>query len=65
VSWKPEVFVQGSWSGNAIRFATKDEAWEYAQDLEARWVLVMDIRAVKSDDPVTSTWTTADGLKML
>ena len=57
MSWKPEVFVDGQWAGNSLRFATKDEAWEYAHDLEGRWVLVMDIRAVESDDPVNYRWT--------
>lgn len=56
VSWKPEVLVQGQWSSNALVFATKDEAWEYAHDLESRWTLVMDIRAVRSEDTVTHKW---------
>lgn len=52
MSYKPEVFVQGSWSGNALRFATEQEAKQYAYDLMSRWMLVEDIRAVPSDEPV-------------
>lgn len=60
-SWKPEVITEpdGKWSSNALRFATKDEALGYAQDLYARWTLVRQWRAVECDDPVTSTWDIA------
>jgi hypothetical protein len=53
-SWKPEVIADasGEWVGNALRFATKEEAYENARDLSYRWILVRDFRAVESDDPV-------------
>jgi hypothetical protein len=55
VSWAPEVVADssGKWCGNALRFATQDEALASARDLMARWYLVTDCRAVPSADPVT------------
>lgn len=52
MSWKPEVFVDGGWHSNALRFATKEEAQASAVDLKFRWTLVRDARAVESADPV-------------
>lgn len=51
-SWKTEVFVDGSWSSNALRFATKDEAVAYGIELLSRWWVPSDKRAVESDEPV-------------
>lgn len=51
-SWAPEVFVDGEWAGNSLRFATKDEAERWARDLLYRWFVPTDSRAVESDDPV-------------
>src|SRR5271166_3664294 len=54
MSFKPEVFVQGSWSTNALRFETETEAYRYAVDLAMRWTLVADFRATGCADPVTA-----------
>lgn len=53
-SWAPEVIADssGKWAGNALRFATHAEAFEWARGLSYRWILVRDYRAVESDDPV-------------
>jgi len=34
------VLVHGGWNGNAVRFATEDEAMASARDLMRRWTLV-------------------------
>lgn len=52
MSWAPEVFVEGKWSGNAVRFATEDEAKRWGRDLLLRWFVPTDSRAVASTDPV-------------
>lgn len=53
-SWAPEVIADrsGTWAGNALRFATRKEAEEYAKDLYSRWTLVSEWRVVESSDPV-------------
>lgn len=53
-SFAAEVIADstGKWCGNALRFATADEAKAYGQDLESRWMSVTDLRVVPSDDPV-------------
>jgi len=58
MSFKPEVIADssGKWCGNALRFATREEAEGNARDLMNRWMLVTDTRAVESDDPVNYTW---------
>ena len=53
MSWKPEMKVNGAWSGNALRFATREEAEKSARDLFARWTLPEDWRAVESEDPIS------------
>lgn len=52
MSWKPEVLVDGSWSSNSLRFATREEAESSAKELMSRWFAPIDSRAVESDDPV-------------
>jgi hypothetical protein len=52
-SWKAEVFTEGKWYDNAIRFRTREEAELYANDLFNRWLVPTDKRAVESDDPPT------------
>jgi hypothetical protein len=42
--------------GNALRFATRAEALQNAQDLADRWTLVVDFNAEESDDPVKHTY---------
>ncbi len=52
MSWKPEVFLEGKWSQNALVFATEKEAADNARDLLMRWFVPTDSRAVESTDPV-------------
>lgn len=58
MSWKPEVMVSGerNWAGNALRFATKEEAEANVRNLMNRWLLVTDTRVVESEDPVNYRW---------
>lgn len=56
MSYKPEVFVSGSWCSNGLRFATREEAEQEASDLFDRWHSCSDSRAVESDEPVTHTY---------
>jgi len=50
------VLVQGQWAGNALRFATHEEASANACDLFRRWTLPSDYRVDESDDPVNYRW---------
>ena len=54
MSWRPEVIADssGKWAGNALRFATREEAERNVQDLMMRWFAVRETRVVESDDPV-------------
>lgn len=54
MSWKPEVIADstGKWCGNALRFATRQEAESQVRDLSMRWFAVRETRAVESPDPV-------------
>ena len=54
MSFKPEVIVDtsGEWCGNALRFATREEAEANVRDLMMRWFAVRETRVVESDDPV-------------
>ena len=54
MSFKPEVIADtsGKWYGNALRFATCEEAETSVQDLIMRWLAVRETRVVESDDPV-------------
>jgi hypothetical protein len=65
MSWKAEVIADGSgnWAGNAVRFATKEEAIPYAIDLRFRWTAVRDFRVVECDDPVNYRWVNGRGLE--
>ena len=53
MSWKPEVIADssGKWCGNALRFATREEAEANVRDLMIRWFAVRATRVVESDDP--------------
>lgn len=51
-SYAPEVLVDGTWSGNALRFATEAEAARWGRALLMRWFVPTDSRAVPSTDPV-------------
>lgn len=54
VSYKVGVTVRGEedMTFNALRFATRDEAHEYGQDLYSRWTLVETVSVHESDDAV-------------
>jgi hypothetical protein len=54
MSFKPEVIADtsGKWCGNALRFATREEAEANVRDLMMRWFAVRETRVVESDDPV-------------
>ena len=58
MSFKPEVIADssGKWCGNALRFATREEAEANVLDLMMRWHLVRDTRVVECDDPVNYRW---------
>jgi hypothetical protein len=64
-SWKPEVIADssGEWCGNALRFATREEAEANVKDLMWRWTLVTDTRVVESDDEVNYRWVNGKGLE--
>ena len=61
MSYRPMVYVGGGWAGNALRFATEEEARASACDLYSRWTLCEDYRADPSDDEVNYAWD--NGLK--
>ena len=54
MSFKPEVIADtpGKWWGNALRFATREEAAANVRDLMMRWFAVQETRVIDSDDPV-------------
>jgi hypothetical protein len=58
MSWKPEVIADstGKWCGNALRFATREEAESQVRDLSWRWTAVRDTRVVESSDPVNYSY---------
>jgi hypothetical protein len=58
MSFKPEVIADssGKWSGNALRFATREEAEANVHDLMMRWFAVRDTRVVECDDPVNYSY---------
>ncbi len=53
-SWAPEVIADssGKWTGNGLRFATRELAEAWARDLSYRWFWVRQFRAVPSSDVV-------------
>jgi len=57
MSWKWEMNDGGCWIFNGLRFATKEEAEAYGDNLAMRWFTRIsdpaNCRAVESDDPVT------------
>jgi len=64
-SWKPEVIADstGAWCGNALRFATKEEAEANVFNLACRWLAVRDTRVVETSDPVNYRWDNDKGLQ--
>lgn len=62
MSFRPEVFVDGAWCGNALLFETREEAEKYCADLACRWTLVRETRAVERTEPATHEWSSIEGL---
>jgi hypothetical protein len=58
MSWKPMVQTGSDpqFYGNALAFATKQEAEQNAQDLMNRWMRVVDCKAEESNEPVNYTY---------
>jgi len=52
MSWMSEIFAEGEWVGNGLRFATEREALNSGCELASRWWVVEDYRATPSTDPV-------------
>ena len=67
MAWKPEVIADntGKWAGNALRFATKEEAEANVLDLSMRWLAVRDTRVVEVDEPVNYRWIAGKGLEAI
>lgn len=59
MSYAPQVKTSedGEWAGNALRFATREEAEGNVANLMMRWFAVTDTRVVESTDPVNYRWT--------
>ena len=51
-SYKPEVLVNGTWAGNALRFSSPEEAFGSLMALRMRWWVPEDGRVTESEDPV-------------
>jgi len=51
-AYKAEVIADssGKWAGNALVFATREEAEAYVADLARRWTLVRDTRVVETGE---------------
>jgi hypothetical protein len=58
-SWKPEFLVGGSWSSNAQRFATKEEAEGTARARMMVWTQPIDYRATETEDRINCKRTEA------
>jgi len=61
MSFRPMVSTGGEFAGNALRFATREEAEASAHNLAMRWTLVERFRADESDDPVNYAWDATRG----
>lgn len=57
-SFAGEVIADSSrkFCGNALRFATREEAAAYVRDLSYRWTLVRETRVVESTDIPNYAW---------
>ena len=64
-SFKPEVKVDGEWSSNGLRFATKEEAERSASNLFSRWTVTTAHRAAESDEPVKNALNAEGKLQFL
>ena len=58
-SYAPQVIADSSnqWTGNGLRFATKEEAEANVRNLANRWFLVRETRVIETNDPVNYRWT--------
>jgi hypothetical protein len=58
MSFKPEVTTDntGKWYGNALAFATREEAEANVRGLRDRWFAVRETRVVESNEPVNYAW---------
>ena len=58
MSYAPEVIADnsGKFCGNALRFATREEAEANVSDLASRWFAVRETRVVESPDPVNYSY---------
>lgn len=58
MSYKPEVRTGNDpkFYGNALAFATREEAEANVGELMMRWFAVVETRVVESDQPVTHAW---------
>ena len=59
VSFKSEVYVEGSWSSNACVYAERWEAYKAGSELLSRWYVPTDHRPVACDDAVNYYWDAA------
>lgn len=66
-SFMPQVVADssGEWAGNALRFATREEAEKNVRDLMDRWLSVTDTRVVESGDEPNYRWDDKVGLVRL
>jgi hypothetical protein len=64
-SFKPEVKVDGVWSSNGLRFATKEEAERSASNLFSRWTVCTAHRAAESNEPVKNALNAEGKLQFL
>jgi hypothetical protein len=64
MSYAPQVKTGSDpkFYGNALRFATREEAQASADELMGRWFAVVATQVVESDDPVNYRWDPALGL---
>lgn len=58
ISYKCEVKTAGDsdWVSNSLRFATREEAEAYGNDLFSRWTAVEQKQVVPSSDPINYRW---------
>ena len=57
-AFKGEVFVDGEWASNSVRWPTLESAEKAAADLYSRWTLTTDYRAVEvpGEEPNRPSW---------
>jgi hypothetical protein len=60
-SWAPEVLVEGKWSRNQVRLASKEEAEACALDVFRTWSSALSYRATEATEPANYRWT---GIKL-